>query len=93
MTPFRAAFAALPEAASLAAANKRITNILKKNEEAMPKDAAVDPALLQDQAEQDGGDEALGQLDASFTLMMLTFGEFLPALIEALGGEETPQGI
>ncbi len=31
--------------------------------------------LLQDQAEQDGGDEALGQLDASFTLMMLTFGE------------------
>jgi recombination associated protein RdgC len=49
--------------------------------------------LLQDQAEQDGGDEALGQLDASFTLMMLTFGDFLPALVEALGGEETPQGI
>ena len=47
------AFAALPEAASLAAANKRITNILKKNEEAMPKDAAVDPGLLQDQAEKD----------------------------------------
>lgn len=47
------AFAALPEAASLAAANKRITNILKKNEEAMPKDAAVDPDLLQDQAEKD----------------------------------------
>ncbi|HLD67981.1 MAG TPA: recombination-associated protein RdgC [Pseudomonas sp.] len=49
--------------------------------------------LLQDQAEQDGGDEALGQLDASFTLMMLTFGEFLPQLFEALGGEEIPQGI
>ena len=49
--------------------------------------------LLQDQAEEDGGDEALGQLDASFTLMMLTFGEFLPALFEALGGEEIPQGI
>jgi len=49
--------------------------------------------LLQDQAEQDGGDEALGQLDASFTLMMLTFGEFLPQLFEALGGEETPQGL
>jgi len=46
------AFAALPEAASLAAANKRITNILKKNEEAMPKDATVDPALLQDEAEK-----------------------------------------
>jgi glycyl-tRNA synthetase beta chain len=29
------AFAALPESASLAAANKRITNILKKNEEAL----------------------------------------------------------
>lgn len=49
--------------------------------------------LLQEQAEQDGGEEALGQLDASFTLMMLTFGEFLPALFEALGGEDTPQGI
>ncbi|KPY80613.1 Recombination-associated protein RdgC [Pseudomonas syringae pv. spinaceae] len=49
--------------------------------------------LLQDQAEQDGGEEALGQLDASFTLMMLTFGEFLPELFEALGGEEIPQGI
>ncbi|WP_137174872.1 glycine--tRNA ligase subunit beta [Massilia sp. HP4] len=46
------AFAAMPEAASLAAANKRITNILKKNEEAMPKDAAVNPALLQDEAEK-----------------------------------------
>jgi len=46
------AFAALPEAASLAAANKRITNILKKNEEAMPKDASIDPALLQDEAEK-----------------------------------------
>lgn len=49
--------------------------------------------LLQDQAAQDGGDEALGQLDASFTLMMLTFREFLPALFEALGGEEVPEGI
>ena len=49
--------------------------------------------LLTDQAEQDGGDEALGQLDASFTLMMLTLIEFLPALFEALGGEDTPQGL
>jgi glycyl-tRNA synthetase beta chain len=47
------AFAALPEAASLAAANKRITNILKKNEEALAQAGAVDPALLQDQAEKD----------------------------------------
>ncbi len=49
--------------------------------------------LLQDQAAQDGGDDALGQLDASFTLMMLTLSDFLPALFEALGGEEIPQGI
>ncbi|HSC85375.1 MAG TPA: recombination-associated protein RdgC [Pseudomonas sp.] len=49
--------------------------------------------LLQDQAAQDGGEEALGQLDASFTLMMLTFCDFLPALFEALGGEEIPEGI
>ena len=28
-----------------------------------------------------------------FTLMMLTFIEFLPQLIEAMGGEEIPQGI
>ena len=43
------AFAALPEAAALAAANKRITNILKKSEQV---DAAVNPALLQEAAEQ-----------------------------------------
>ncbi|MBB1519222.1 recombination-associated protein RdgC [Aquipseudomonas guryensis] len=49
--------------------------------------------LLQDQAAQDGGDDNLGQLDASFTLMMLTFCDFLPALFEALGGEEVPEGI
>ncbi|CRQ78745.1 Recombination-associated protein RdgC [Pseudomonas aeruginosa] len=49
--------------------------------------------LLQEQAEKDGGEDALGQLDASFTLMMLTFAEFLPALFEALGGEEIPQGV
>jgi glycyl-tRNA synthetase beta chain len=43
------AFAALPESASLAAANKRITNILKKTEAAP---GAVSPALLQEQAER-----------------------------------------
>jgi glycyl-tRNA synthetase beta chain len=46
------AFAALPESASLAAANKRITNILKKNEEALAQAGQVDPALLQDEAEK-----------------------------------------
>lgn len=49
--------------------------------------------LLQEQAEQDGGDDDLGQQDASFTLMMLTLMEYLPALYQALGGEETPQAV
>lgn len=49
--------------------------------------------LLQDQAEQDGGEEAAQQFDASFNLMMLTFSQFLPALWESLGGEELPQGV
>ncbi|SER37566.1 recombination associated protein RdgC [Pseudomonas lutea] len=49
--------------------------------------------LLQEQADQEGGDDALAQLDASFTIMMLTFAEFLPELVEALGGEMIPQGI
>jgi glycyl-tRNA synthetase beta chain len=47
------AFAALPESASLAAANKRITNILKKNEEALAAvgETGVNASLLQDAAE------------------------------------------
>jgi glycyl-tRNA synthetase beta chain len=44
-------FGALPEAASLAAANKRIGNILKKNE-GEGKIGKVDPARLVDPAEQ-----------------------------------------
>jgi glycyl-tRNA synthetase beta chain len=47
------AFAALPESASLAGANKRITNILKKNEEALAQVAGgVKSELLQDTAEK-----------------------------------------
>ncbi|CAM3494645.1 glycine--tRNA ligase subunit beta [Paracidovorax anthurii] len=44
------AFAALPEAPALAAANKRVTNILKK---AGDVDAHVNPDLLREQAEKD----------------------------------------
>ncbi|MEO8124383.1 MAG: glycine--tRNA ligase subunit beta [Burkholderiales bacterium] len=43
------AFAALPEAASLAAANKRVGNILKKSEGSVQP--GVDPALLKEPAE------------------------------------------
>jgi glycyl-tRNA synthetase beta chain len=43
-------FSALPEAAALAAANKRVGNILKKVEE--DKGGEVNPALLQESAEQ-----------------------------------------
>ena len=43
------AFAALPESSALAAANKRIGNILKKADEV---DAHVNPALLKENAEQ-----------------------------------------
>jgi len=47
------AFAALPESASLAGANKRITNILKKNEDALAQVAGgVKTELLQDTAEK-----------------------------------------
>ena len=45
------AFAALPEAASLAAANKRIANILKKSDAGAA--AAVDDSLLREEAERD----------------------------------------
>ena len=57
-----------------------------------PSFSALSP-LLQEQAEQDGGEEAQQQFDASFLLMMMTFTEFLPVLFEALGGEEIPQGV
>ena len=45
------AFAALPEAAALAAANKRITNILKKAQEAAMVDPHVSEILLKEPAE------------------------------------------
>jgi glycyl-tRNA synthetase beta chain len=41
------AFAALPEAAALAAANKRVNNILKKNSEELKSDTKPTRSLLQ----------------------------------------------
>ena len=61
------AFAALPESASLAAANKRITNILKKAEVAP---GTVNPDLLQEAAEQalaKAMDDVRPQVDAAFS--------------------------
>ena len=61
------AFAALPEAASLAAANKRVGNILKKAEGAVT--AAVDVALLKEPAEvalNQALDTVKAQADAAF---------------------------
>jgi glycyl-tRNA synthetase beta chain len=60
------AFAALPESASLAAANKRITNILKKTEAAP---GAVSQELLQEQAERNlvaSIDRVRPDVDAAF---------------------------
>jgi glycyl-tRNA synthetase beta chain len=60
------AFAALPESASLAAANKRITNILKKTEAAP---GAVSHELLQEQAERNlvaSIDRVRPDVDAAF---------------------------
>lgn len=50
-------------------------------------------SMLKDQADADGGDDADGQFASSFVLMMLTLNAFFGALVEALGGEEVPQGI
>jgi len=47
------AFASLPEAPALAAANKRVGNILKKAEVAGAVDPHVNPDLLKEKAEQD----------------------------------------
>jgi glycyl-tRNA synthetase beta chain len=60
------AFAALPESASLAAANKRITNILKKTEAPA---GGVQPALLQEDAERklaDAIERVRPEVDAAF---------------------------
>ena len=61
------AFSALPEAAALAAANKRVGNILKKVENAI--EATVDNALLKETAEialHDALVEVVPQADAAF---------------------------
>ena len=79
------AFAALPEAPALAAANKRVGNILKKADGEVL--AQVDPALLQEAAEQALA-AALGQVapqaDAAFAT-----GDYTASL-QALAALRTP---
>lgn len=48
--------------------------------------------LLHDQVKADS-DNAASEMDATFTLMSSTFTEFMPVIVEALGGLEIPQGI
>jgi len=63
------AFAALSEAPALAAANKRIGNILKKTEGDEAASIQVDPALLREPAEKDlhaAMQQVLPQADAQF---------------------------
>ena len=51
--------------------------------------------LLQERALDDAGKDSdeFAQADASFVLMMLTFQQFIPELLEALGGEHIPEGV
>lgn len=69
-------FRALPEAASLAAANKRIRNILKKTEEEIPPQ--VNASMLQDKEEQQLA-ERLHSLQEE-VIPLMEAGDYTPAL-------------
>jgi glycyl-tRNA synthetase beta chain len=69
-------FRALPEAHSLAAANKRISNILKKWDQPIP--AAIDSARLRDAAEQQLA-ERLSSV-SEVVLPLMDAGDYTPAL-------------
>lgn len=47
--------------------------------------------ILLEEADKEGGDDAAGQFDATFIMQMLTFAEFIPSLLTALGGENIPE--
>ncbi len=79
------AFQALPEAESLAAANKRIRNILRKNE--VTTTAPVDPALLPEAAEQ-ALHEAVSALEPKVTA--LTDAEDYTGALKLLAGVRAP---
>ncbi|RNE94144.1 glycine--tRNA ligase subunit beta [Marichromatium sp. AB32] len=82
-----AAFRELPQAASLAAANKRIHNILAKNAAAVGAAGAIDTGLLEDAAEQRLAERvaALGETVAPLVASR-DYGRVLATLAE-LGGD------
>lgn len=75
------AFRALPEAESLAAANKRIRNILRQSEGAAP--GAVEPSLLTEAAERALAD-AMGALSTEVE-SLFDQGDYEPALTRLAG--------
>ncbi|MCO6412977.1 MAG: glycine--tRNA ligase subunit beta [Thiogranum sp.] len=75
------AFRALPEASSLAAANKRIANILKKTDQAIPDN--VDSARLEEDAEKQLAQQLAGLHEKVVPLM--DAGDYTPALRELAG--------
>ena len=75
------AFRQLPEATSLAAANKRISNILKKTEQVIPD--RVDPVRLTDAAEKQLAAE-LETMNAA-VVPLLDAGDYTPALTRLAG--------
>jgi len=79
------AFTQLPEAESLAAANKRINNILKKNP--VPDNASVDASLFESSAET-GLYDALNELKPEVEQSFAS-GDYTPAL-QALSKLRTP---
>jgi glycyl-tRNA synthetase beta chain len=77
-------FRQLPEAGSLAAANKRIANILKKTDQDIP--AKVDVSSLVDDAEK----QLAEQLDdmRSAVIPLMDAGDYTPALMQLAGLRE-----
>ncbi len=77
-------FRNLPEATALASANKRISNILKKTEQAIPE--TVDNSLLSDAAEKQLADQ-LASLKPD-VLELMDKGDYTPALQKLAGLRE-----
>jgi glycyl-tRNA synthetase beta chain len=74
-------FRDLPEATTLAAANKRIANILKKTDQAIPK--TIDNTLLNDAAEKQLAEQLTALKPGVLELM--SKGDYTPALQKLAG--------